>query len=411
MLKKTKNNILPIVFLLVILLGCFGTLITQGKQIAWNVIKNNEGYKTDDTVNGNLRSYVSAFESAVNDGVFLKEKYIDLFGALQNAMSKNVIPSSGYTGTIVRGSDNKLYSAASITTESEDGYSLDDIAEYSKALIQLNAVVKNNGAELLYVQAPQKYHEGVTVPIPIDAQRLISRKNEFLNQIDGKVDYIDIMQKINEENKDYDSMFFATDHHWTVDSAFWCYQEICEYLNENTEYHIDKKYFDADNWDIKVLKNAYLGSTGVRVGSYYVGRDDFSLITPKFDTDYERHYMSTRMVDYQGDFAHCVLTEYDKFLAGDYGDLAWGTYTGSDSPYVSIENHSSANYKKVLIVKDSFGLPVSAFMCTTCKNLVIYDPRYSHDKSLLRYIEDEKFDLVLFVYNPEALNSNFFSFV
>ena len=410
MIKKIKNNILPIVFLFVILIGLFGTMITQGKYIAWNVVRNHADYKKEDNANDYIHSYFTAFESALNESVFLKNNYIDLFGVLQNAMDKDVIPSSGYTGTIVRGSDNKLYSASSVTTSDKESYSLDDIKEYSDALIQFNDVVKESGAELLYVQAPQKYYEGVTVPIPIDAQRLISRKNKFLNQIDGKVNYLDMMQRIYDEKKDYDSVFFATDHHWTVDAAFWCYQEICDYLNTNTEYRIDEKYYDSYNWNKQVLENAYLGSTGVRVGSYYVGRDDFSLITPKFDTDFERHYMSDYMVDYNGDFTQCVLTEYDKFVDGDYQNLIWGIYTGSDSSYVNIENHLIDNDKKVLIVKDSFGLPVSAFMSTTCKNLTIYDPRYSHEKSLTRYVKDEGFDLVVFIYNPESLSSTMFSF-
>ena len=410
MIKKIKNNILPIVFLLVILIGLCGTMITQGKYIAWNVVNNHGDYQSEDNANNYTHSFIAAFESALNESVFLKNNYIDLFGVLQNAMNKDVIPSSGYTGTIVRGSDNKLYSAASVTTSDNDTYSLEDIKEYSDALIQLNDVVKESGADLLYVQAPQKYYEGVTVPIPIDAQRVLVRKNEFLNQIDGRVNYIDLTQKIYDENLDYDGMFFATDHHWTVDAAFWCYQEICEYLNTNTDYHIDKEYYDADNWNKQVLENAYLGSTGVRVGSYYVGRDDFTLFTPKFDTDFERHYMSNYMVDYEGDFAHCVLTDYDKYIDGDYYDIIWGVYTGSDSPYVNIENKLINSDKRILVVKDSFGLPVSAFMSTTCNDLTIYDLRYSHDESLTQYVKDEGFDLVIFVYNPESLSSTMFSF-
>lgn len=96
--------------------------------------------------------------------------------------------------------------------------------------------------------------------------------------------------------------------------------------------------------------------------------------------------MSTEMIDYQGDFEHCLLTEYDKYIEGDYND------------------------KKVLIVKDSFGLPVSAFMSTTCKNLTIYDPRCSHDESLTQFIQNGDFDLVIFVYNPESLSSKMFNF-
>ena len=410
MLKKIKSNILPILFIAVILVGLFGTIITQGKYIAWNVIKNNEGYRGSESIGGILSSYPSAFEGALNESVFLKEKYIDLFGLLQKTMNKDVIPSNGYTGTIVRGSDNKLYSASSVVTEDKGDYNLESISEYSDQLINLKSICSECGTNLMYVQTPQKYHEEITVPIPIDAQRLIARRKTFLDQIDGKVDYIDITQKIYDEGIDYDSVFFATDHHWTVDSAFWCYQEICDYLNHNTDYKIDKKYYDKDNWNVEVLNNSYLGSTGVRVGGYYVGKDDFSLYTPKFDTDFERHYLTSEMLDYKGDFAHCVLGEYDKLVNGDYGGLSWGVYTGSDTSYVKIDNNLIDNDKKVLIIKDSFALPISAFLSTTCKELVMYDMRIPHECTVEEYIRQEGFDLVIVIYCHESLKSMFFDF-
>ena len=409
-MKKIKDRILPIVFVLIIFLGFFGTAITKGKVIVWNVVKNSDAYRSDDTFSGKLHSYISAFDGAVNDNIFLKNQYIDLFGVLQNVMQKDVIPSKGFTGTIVRGSDNKLYTASSVTTEKSDTEDLSDIEEYANALTALNKTVKDSGGELLYVQAPQKYHDDVKVPVSIDAQHLNVRKDALLEQIRGKVDCIDAEQGLRERGIDENAMFFATDHHWTVDSAFGCYQEICDYLNENTDFSIEKTYYDSENWNREELKDAYLGSTGVRVGRYYVGRDDFSLYTPKFDTDFERHYLSTETEESEGDFAHCVLTRYDSLIGGDYSNLTWSIYTGADTSYVSIVNKDTDSDKKVLVVKDSFGLPVCAFMSTVCQELDIYDMRYSHESSLNQFIQNENFDLVLFVYNPEALSSTFFDF-
>ena len=410
MLKKIKQNILTILFITVILVGLFGTMITQGKYIAWNVLKNNGDYRKSDSIGGILSSYPSAFEGALNESVFLKEKYIDLFGLLQRAMTKDVIPSDGYTGTIVKGSDNKLYSASSIVTEDNGDYYLESISEYSDHLVNLKSVCSECGTNLLYVQTPQKYHEGVTVPVPIDAQRLIARRKTFLEQIDGQVDFIDMTQKLYDEGIDYDTVFFATDHHWTVDSAFWCYQEICEYLNNYTDYQIDKKYYDKDNWNVEVLKNAYLGSTGVRVGGYYVGKDDFSLYTPKFATDFKRNYLASEVQGYKGNFAHSVLAGYDKLVNGDYSELSWGVYTGADTSYVKIDNNLIDNDKKVLVIKDSFALPVCAFLSTTCKELVMYDMRSPHECTLEEYIKQEDFDLVIVIYCHESLKSLFFDF-
>ena len=308
-MKNSKKDLIVTVLFVAFITAVFlGTVFTNARVIAWNVIKNNERYITEDTINSKVRSYVTAYENSFNDNIFVKDECVDFFGLLQKAMGKRVIPTNGFTGTIVKGSDNKLYTTNSVTVnDSRRVYSDEDIKKYADSLIKLNSQLSEINTELLYVQAPQKYYSGVKTPISINSENTDKMVDKMLQLIDGKVNYIDFNRIIDENNIDRNDVFFKTDHHWTTESAFLCYQSICNYANEHFSLSIDPYLFDRRNWEFNVIKNSYLGSTGVRVGRFYVGKDDFTMITPKFNTNFVRNYTSTRIVTYSGDYPRVRL--------------------------------------------------------------------------------------------------------
>ena len=406
-----KDTVVSVLFVSFITLVFLGTVLSNAKGIAWNVIKNNDSYVTDDSVNAKISSYITAYENSFNDSIIVKQECVDTFGLLQRIMGKRVIPTDGFTGTIVKGSDNKLYTANSLTLSNvENDYSNNDIDEYADSLIEFKTRLSEFGADLLYVQAPQKYYSEVEVPISLDTEYYDSRTRKLLTLIKGKVDYLDFNDVIDKnENLNRDDVFFKTDHHWKVESAFICYQSICEYINSNFSYNIDGNLFNSNNWNYKILKNSYLGSTGVRVGKYYAGQDDFAIITPKFDTDFVRNYTSTYTSTHSGDFKHSLINDYDALISGNYKSLAWGSYSGADTSFVNINNNLTKSDKKILVIKDSFALPVCTFLSTTCKQLDICDLR-SYNQPVIDKIKSEKYDLVLIIYNPPALKSVFFNF-
>lgn len=408
-LFKNKHFYVSALFIFIITVVFIGTAFTSGKYIAWNLVKNNKDYRDNNSINSKLNSYVSAYESAFNESVFMKEKYIDIFGLIQNAMGKRVIPTDGFTGTIVKGDDNKLYTANSVTIDSNNNDdSNNDINEYANSLVKFSSILKNRGSKLLYVQAPQRYSSEVEVPIFIDAKHDEKRINKMLSSIEGKVDYINFNKIIEENNINRDTVFFKTDHHWTVESAFLCFQNICKYVNQDV-FNIDSNLYNIDNWSFNVLKNSYLGSSGVRVGSYYVGKDDFALIAPNFKTSFVREYTSSEKTTHSGDFKHAIISNYDTLIKSKNPNPIWGDYCGSDTSFVSIKNLMPENNKKVLVVKDSFALPVCAFLSTVCEKLDICDLRL-YDKSLIDTVDNGNYDLVIIIYNPGALSKTFFDF-
>ena len=139
---------------------------------------------------------------------------------------------------------------------------------------------------------------------------------------DAGVDTVDLRELEKAEGIDHYSRFFNTDHHWIPEMGFWAFTEVVKELAaRDPSFAVDPVICDFDNYDVEVVENCFLGSSGRRVGAWYAGKDDFSIITPRFDTALEVYYSrdySTR----RGSLAECMffpeLFEEDPYKASLY---------------------------------------------------------------------------------------------
>ena len=289
---------------------------------------------------------------------------------------------------------------------------------YAEKLSQLGAFAQSNGSQLVFFQAPARYDSDyVRLPIAVN-----DNSKENVNYLYKQLKNNDNLTVLNSQylykdnNKNFSDLFFKTDHHWNIKTAFWAYSEICRELNKNN-YQINESYYSINNYNIETIQDSYLGSLGVRTGGLFSGYDDFDLIYPKFDTDYTKIICRVQnqsiekggTIEYRGNFETAVLSSYN-LIKERKAKITFGTYVSSDRSEIIIKNNKSATKRKAMIVKDSFGLPVSAFLSTCFEEEIIIDPRYNHDKTLYEYISDYKPDVVILIYNPGAYNSTFFNF-
>jgi len=88
-----------------------------------------------------------------------------------------------------------------------------------------------------------------------------------------------------------------------------------------------------------------------------------------------------------------------------------GVYLTGDRDRFIIKNKATLSNKKILLLKDSFGVPVGAFLSLIAKEVDMLDLRYYKDEPLKDYIEKTKPDIVVFCYNPTTiLRSDAFEF-
>ncbi|MDD3169413.1 MAG: hypothetical protein PHC91_08145 [Eubacteriales bacterium] len=341
---------------------------------------------------------IDSLEKTIDNDTYKREEYIDFYGRVQKLLGKRIIVDIGY---------GELYK----TKYGQIAYAVprQDVSEELENIFQLKEELDKLNIPLLYIQAPFKLpaHEQ---QLP---EHLKDHANEnadrFLNGLDAAgIDYFDLRENYWSGEMNQNQLFFNTDHHWTINGAFSSYAEIAEILNTEYGFHIDKKYTDLNNFNQKVFREYYLGSMGRRVGESYGGTDDFTLITPKFDTSYtvyEREYGAEKV--FEGDFRKAVLTNSYLEEGTPPETNRYAVYHG-DNAELQFVNHNVRG-GRLLMLKDSFGLPVYSFLSTGLHEVRALDVRLFQD-SVSEYAEEHRPDLVIILYNADCFGSNMFNF-
>lgn len=390
---KLYHKIVIIVFSLVISIGGLFTIGGNLKTLAkttWNSMK--VGWQKEQDVLGVIEGFTEGIETSLTESFWLKEKYIDLYGLVECLLGRSYIRDVNPSLVVVKDNHEQLQFLT---------FSADYTEEVEK-IDKLNKILQKSNTPLLYVQTPLKIIEGFT-QLPSSVQDWSTENTDKLLQSleDKGVDYLDLRQSIIEDGLNLEELFYKTDHHWTTHTAFWAMEQVVEKL-EN-EYgmvlDIEKNYTDINKYKTTEYPNSFLGSQGRRVGRFYAGVDDYTLLTPLFDTNYNVEiHKSDSVTTYEGDFEETIikanlLDENESVYTNRYA-----AYFGGDYPEVRIENRNKAAGHKVLIIKDSFALPFSAFLSTMFAETRLLDLRYYDADKLESYIEEYNPDVVLFIY-------------
>lgn len=286
-----------------------------------------------------------------------------------------------------------------------------DVGAQAEETIKLADMLAAQDIPFLYVQVPYKIsrYDGA-LPVGVkdssndNADALVMRLSE------GGVPVLDLRQWFYEEGMNQYDLFFKTDHHWTPEAAFLAYTKIVNVLEENWELSIDEQYTLRENYAEERYEDWFLGSRGKRTGIYYGGVDNITLLYPVFETQMTLSVPSEKIFR-SGSFKEAIfdysnIEEKDYFLKNPYH-----AYIGDEYPLVQHENAQAPVEKKLLIVKDSFTLPVQAYLSTCFTQIDVIDLRLYEEMSLCAYIEKTKPDMVMVMYNPYMLcEKNAFAF-
>ncbi|NMC55769.1 MAG: hypothetical protein GYA50_00925 [Eubacteriaceae bacterium] len=384
---------------MVLIIGIMGYASIDNfiKPVGWQLIK---GY-SNNVMPQDATSYEKVINIRNNIGgyfneVYPKNEYINLYGAVNNVIGNKFVFDVNPLNNVVKLNNDYL---TFVYQKSKN------ISQYEKNMIELNTYLKQKDIALLYVQAPDKIDKfDNQLPTGVD-DFTNSDADEFLKAIrSAGVDTMDFRDIIHDSNINHYEMFFKTDHHWKPEAGLWATGKLCEKLAADYNFKIDTQLYDPKNYNVEVKKNWFLGSQGKRVGLYYGGVDDISVITPKFETNLE-YKIPSNQIDKTGTFEN-TLIDYEKINKRDYFNLSpYSSYTGGDFP-LSTVNNKLVSGKKILLVRDSFACVVAPFLSLSCSQLDIIDLRHYTDSTLIQYIDKTNPDIVIFFYNPSAYKTD-----
>ncbi len=274
----------------------------------------------------------------------------------------------------------------------------------STEVLDMARFCREQGIEFLYIHPPYKVDlHGMSLPYGYsnEVNDAVSTMLETLRK--ESIPVKDLRPLLAATPEAVEKYFYRTDHHWNTDGAFLAYQEIVPWLAEQFPEKIPPtytSYLNADSWIRTVYKNWFLGSEGKRVGRYFAGLDNIILYVPKFATQISAVNPKDRLL-YKGDFtaAH-IRQNFISECPNYYRTNPYGVYSGRDYPFVNIRNAGAPSPLKVLLIKDSFSLPLSAFLSTIFQEVDLVDFRHLKELTVAEYVLYTKPDIVLHIYNP-----------
>ena len=392
-----NKRIVGLLFLIVILLFLFG-FIFKAKTIAIAIFSGYKDYITEDSsALDYVKAEITSIESGINESVLGKYQLINLNGAFQKFLGKNVVNDVDNTKTVIKMKNGHLTFV----------YPKIDTKPFAENIVTLDKYLKERNSSVLYIQAPFKVSK-YDNELPTGVEDYTNyNADEFLGELEKNgVSYLDLREEIEKSNLDYDSLFFRTDHHWTPETGFWAFTKIAEALKNKCNLTYNEKYINIGNYNKKVYKDQFLGSKGRRVGiTYSEGLDDISLIYPKFETNLTVSVPSEN-VKKNGKFEDVVFEKEYLKKKNYYLDSVYCTYTGYDRSLQIFKNNNSENDKRILIIKDSFGRVVTPFLSLVCNEIDSIDLRQFDNNQLINYIDETDPDIVLFLYNSDIYRSD-----
>lgn len=393
-MKKIK--ITGIIFLIILIIANL-TFVAQSKYVWEQVKKENKIYlHQGKRIYEKIGLTIDNIEIIMKDKALFRKGLIDINGFFQKVMGKSVVEDVNINNTVYKMDNGQLTFNYPECKEQEILMYIDNI----KALYD---EVAAKGVQLIYIQAPFKNNKfdnklpyGLNDTTNLNADRFIDSLKK------NNIPYIDLRDVIKQKGFNYSNLFYNTDHHWKTETAFWAYQYVIEYLNQNFGLNYNKEMAEVSNFKKLTLKKSFLGSQANRTGRFYAGVDDFTLITPEFETNYSFKMFDGSLgliTSKTGSFEEALISKRHLSEPNKVKTIRDCSYFDINPPLAQISNHN-VDDGEILIVEDSFGRPFSAFMSLQFNKTDILDLRHYKIQSLTEFIKSSEYDYIFFLYNP-----------
>ena len=280
----------------------------------------------------------------------------------------------------------------------------------------LEDFLSDRGIKLMYVNAPTKYLDDTIIINTFGIDSYTNRNADvFVQRMrdETNIPVIDLRDNIRAENKNIYTMFYRTDHHWTVPSGLWASRIVAKSMNEHLGFNIDLSALTDENFSFTHYEKAWVGEQGSKISEGYIGRDDFVCIEPiNTNMSFSITNLENNNTVEGGFELLCNKSRYET------EGLSWHySYMPNGINASKIINHNVAE-GKILLLCDSFSYVIVPFLSQVVHEITTIIPR-NYNGDILSLIDANQYDSVIILYapfmigahdNPKSANYKMFSF-
>lgn len=249
----------------------------------------------------------------------------------------------------------------------------------------------------IYLAADSAYLDDAPNTQAISNPLTYSQMRSMFASYDGNLHWIDG----NVSYKDYNDLWFRSDHHWTAEGAWLEFQQIAQAMNLDIE--------QLGPVEIKELERPLFYGTRARRALNPNYPDHLSYIKPSNLPEIEVNLNGT-----QGDLDD--LVHWKKYDKGKYNKNKFANHYGNlfhtDLGVISIENSEATNNESLILVSDSYSNCMEYLFTPYYRDVIACDPRHTDDT--LEQIKDETEnvkDILFLVREDELFSDDMLSFV
>lgn len=280
--------------------------------------------------------------------------------------------------------------------------------EYVQRTDALARYCKSKNIEFLFVLFGRKIdQEGLVLPRGCPKDYSWRNSDEFLSSLKD-AEFLDLRSYTSKTVDDVTDNYFKTDHHWNFKGCIKVFPIIVERIFSKLDCGHTNKIgaLNLSNWDVVQMPRRFTGSFSQRTGRIFGGTDELNYFIPSFQTEMMSSYMNKNGIcNYMtGSFKDALLNKHMLAEPASFlGDAAYSVYGwGGRSLYIH-KNRLAPIKKRVLVVKDSFAVPITSFLSTVFSEIVAVDLRYYKGVDVEKYISILSPDIVSVMYNIGSL--------
>ena len=345
-----------------------------------------------------LTARIRSLESELSLSVYKAETLGQLNASLQYAIGKRLV-STG-SAQMVRLNGGYLYD---LQEEQSAESAAREILDLRDSLPE--------GLPFLFVYEHNTVYDPAMLPAGYDA---LDYGAEFADEAvsllrAGDVPVIDSRDVLGGGAYPLERLLMRTDQHWTTFAALVMSRALAVWARDEAGLPVDPALLDAENFETETYPGLFLGKYGQRIGAGNVDPDDIILYSPKYETQIARRSTrSSRTEEAAGTFSEAVV-RWDRLETDGQGwnIKAYGDYGLSE--IADEYRNDNAPDCRILIFKDSYSAPISAFLSLVASDIYAVDLRQVKEPALY-YVEQFRPDIVIMAYSQQMLRNRDYAF-